>query len=78
MIESHAGQLRLDRLAREVSRPIGSTVAAGPFAGMRLDYELFPVHASPKFLGTYEQELHRVIERAIQLRPKYVLNTGCG
>ena len=44
---------------------------------MRLDYELFPVHASPKFLGTYEQELHGVIERAIQLQPKLVLNIGC-
>jgi hypothetical protein len=77
MIESQARQLGLDRLAREVSRATGNTVAAGPFAGMRLDYELFPVHASPKFLGTYEQELHRVIERAIQLRPKYVLNVGC-
>lgn len=44
---------------------------------MRLDCELFPVHASPKFLGTYEQELHSVIENAIQLHPKYVLNIGC-
>jgi hypothetical protein len=77
MIESQARQLGLDRLAREVSRATGNRVAAGPFAGMRLDYELFPVHASPKFLGTYEQELHKVIERAIQLRPKYVLNIGC-
>jgi 2-polyprenyl-3-methyl-5-hydroxy-6-metoxy-1,4-benzoquinol methylase len=77
MIESQAGQLRLDRVAREVSRATGSAVAAGPFAGMRLDYELLPVHASPKFLGTYKRELHGVIERAIQLRPKYVLNIGC-
>jgi hypothetical protein len=77
MIETQARQLGLDKLAREVSQATGSTVAAGPFAGMRLDYELFPVHASPKFLGTYERELHGVIERAIQLRPKYVLNIGC-
>src|SRR5215813_5134860 len=77
MIQLQARQLGLDKLAREISRATGSTVAAGPFTGMRLDYELFPVHASPKFLGTYEQELHRVIERAIQLRPKYVLNVGC-
>jgi hypothetical protein len=52
-------------------------VAAGPFVGMKLDYELFPVHTSPKFLGTYEQELHGAIERAIQLHPRYVLNIGC-
>src|SRR5262249_45805579 len=77
MIECQVRQLGLDRLAREVSRVTGSRVATGPFAGMILDYECFPVHASPKFLGTYEQELHRAIERAIQLRPKYVLNVGC-
>jgi hypothetical protein len=77
MMESRARQLGLDRLAREVSRATGSTVAAGPFAGMKIDYQLFPVHTSPKLLGTYEQELHRVIERAIQLCPKYVLNVGC-
>jgi hypothetical protein len=77
MIESECRELGLDRLAREVSRATGRRIAAGPFAGMRLDYELFPVHASPKFLGTYEQELHSVIERAIQLHPKYVLNIGC-
>jgi hypothetical protein len=77
IIESQARELRLDRLARDVSQATGGMVAAGPFAGMRLDYELFPVHASPKFLGTYEQELHSVIERAIQLHPKYVLNIGC-
>jgi hypothetical protein len=77
MIESQARELGLDRLAREVSLATGSIVVAGPFAGMRLDYELFPVHASPKFLGTYEQELHSMIERAIQLDPTYVLNIGC-
>jgi methylase of polypeptide subunit release factors len=38
---------------------------------------LLPVHASPKFLGTYEQELHSVVERAIWLDPTYVLNIGC-
>jgi Ribosomal protein L11 methyltransferase (PrmA) len=77
MIESMARQHGLDRLAREVSRATGGAVAAGPFAGMRLDYELLPVHSSPKFLGTYERELHNVIERAIELRPKYILNVGC-
>ena len=77
MIESECRELGLDRLAREVSRATGRRIATGPFAGMRLDYDLFPVHASPKFLGTYEQELHGVIERAIQLDPKYVLNIGC-
>lgn len=77
MIETQARELGLDSLAREVALATGSAVAAGPFTGMKLDYELLPVHTSPKFLGTYEQELHNVIERAIQLSPRYVLNVGC-
>jgi hypothetical protein len=44
---------------------------------MRLDYESLPVHAAPKFLGTYERELYSVIERAIELAPRYILNIGC-
>jgi hypothetical protein len=44
---------------------------------MRLDYEAFPVHAAPKFLGTYERELQDVLERAIWLAPEYILNIGC-
>ena len=76
-IEAQARSLGLDAIARKIARATGSVVAAGPFAGLRLNYELFPNHASPKFLGTYEQELHSVIERAICLQPKYVLNVGC-
>ena len=77
MIETQARELGLDKLAREVALATGSAVAAGPFTGMKLDYELLPVCTSPKFMGTYEKELHSVIERAIQLGPRYILNVGC-
>jgi hypothetical protein len=77
IIEASVRELALDRLARDVSQATGGAIAVGPFAGMKLDYELFPVHASPKFLGTYEQELHSSIERAIHLHPRYILNIGC-
>jgi hypothetical protein len=59
MIESRVNELGLDSTARQISQLTGGKVIAGPFAGMRLDYELLPVHAAPKFLGTYEQELQR-------------------
>jgi len=76
-IELQARSLGLDTVAREIARATGGAVAAGPFAGLKLNYELFPTHASPKFLGTYEKELHNIIERAIELKPKYILNVGC-
>jgi len=44
---------------------------------MCLDYDALPVHAAPKLLGTYEQELHPALERAIERSPSHVLNVGC-
>lgn len=77
LIEKQVASLRLDALARDVARCTEQRVAQGPFKGMRLDYEALPVHGAPKFLGTYEQELHPFIERMIALNPPFVLNVGC-
>ena len=67
----------LDNVARHVARMTNNKVLKGPFAGMRLNYEALAVHGAPKYLGTYEQELHSAVERAIELKPKVVLNVGC-
>ena len=77
IIENQVKELGLDRLAREISKRTGGRVASGPFKGMRLDYDALPVHGAPKLLGTYEKELHSVVERAISLSPRHVLNVGC-
>jgi hypothetical protein len=77
VIENQVVALGLDKLARDVSRLTEGRVAKGPFTGMKLDYEALPVHSAPKFLGTYEQELHVAIEQVIELSPKYILNVGC-
>jgi Methyltransferase FkbM domain len=77
LIEAQVQSLGLAALAREVSAATGGKVASGPFAGMKLDYDALPVHAAPKFLGTYEQELNSYIERVIGFAPRFVLNIGC-
>jgi hypothetical protein len=77
LIEAQVRALQLDELARRVSRITNRAVAKGPFSGMTLDYEALPIHGTPKFLGTYEQELHQCIERAIELSPRSILNVGC-
>jgi hypothetical protein len=77
-IERQVAQLGLDKLARQAAYMTNGRVAKGPFAGMRLDYEALSVHGAPKYLGTYEQELHPFVERAIGLNPGVVLNVGCG
>jgi hypothetical protein len=77
LIERQVIDLGLEKVAGHVSRMTKGRVASGPFAGARLDYEALPVHAAPKYLGTYEQELHSTVERAIGLKPKVILNVGC-
>ena len=59
--------LHLDEMARRISRATEGKVAKGPFSGMRLDYDALPVHAAPKFLGVYEQELHAFVEEAQEM-----------
>ena len=76
-MERRAKELGLDRLALEIAAATNFRVAKGPFVGMQLAYQMLPVHAAHRFIGTYEQELHAVIERAISLDPPSVLNVGC-
>jgi hypothetical protein len=66
-IERKVHELGLDTLARQISRENDGRVASGPFRGMRLDLNVFPVHVfGPMLLGTYEQELHPALEHAIE------------
>src|SRR5262249_62226790 len=56
-IERKVHELGLDTVARQISRENDGRVASGPFRGMRLDLNAFPVHVfGPMLLGTYEQE----------------------
>jgi SAM-dependent methyltransferase len=53
-------------------------VVSGPFKGMR--YPLLEAHCSslyPKLLGTYEDELHEVLERLMGNRYQTVIDIGC-
>jgi Ribosomal protein L11 methyltransferase (PrmA) len=77
MIEKQARALELVGLARCLADALRSRIQTGPFSGVRLDVDALPVHVAPKFLGTYEDELHGCIEMAISRRPQLVLNVGC-
>jgi ribosomal protein L11 methyltransferase PrmA len=67
----------LVKVTREVSSLTGGCVASGPFAGMRLDYEMLPDFSACLYAGTCEKELHRAIEEIVKTFPKRVLNVGC-
>lgn len=59
-----------------VSR-IGNKVFAGPFRGMELIKDVMDGLFLPSLLGTYEWEMHDIIETAIAKPYKHILNIGC-
>ncbi|CAN5673937.1 hypothetical protein BH10CYA1_BH10CYA1_55030 [soil metagenome] len=54
----------------------GGTVAAGPFFGMRYIEESVGSALYPKLLGTYEMELHAIIEKLCTQKYEYIIDVG--
>jgi hypothetical protein len=52
-------------------------VAQGPFAGLKISHESVGSELLPKVTGTYEKELHEVIEEFIASDYDTLLNIGC-
>lgn len=71
--------IRTLELTNYISQQTKRTVQSGPFAGMVLPEQVSWGNGDvlPKLLGTYEQELHPAIEKAIARNPKVVFNVGC-
>ena len=64
--------------AREFVAQRGTTVSNGPFLGMRYPRDsVFNRHSIPLLLGTYELELHAVIEETIAKRFDRIIDIGC-
>jgi hypothetical protein len=52
-------------------------VLAGPFRGMRYFNEVTWGSLIPKWVGTYEMELHPWIRRIVERPPRIVIDVGC-
>lgn len=65
------------RRQRALKRRLGQTVRSGPFKGLALaPSQSWSAHALPYVLGSYEEELHEVIERLVHLGPTTVVDVG--
>jgi SAM-dependent methyltransferase len=64
-------------LDRVVIRFTDSTVVGGPFGGLRYIEKASGSVLSAKLLGTYERELHGVIERSLERQPEWIIDIGC-
>ena len=65
------------RLTCKVGRQQDWLVASGPFAGMRYIDNAHGSRLIPKLVGSYEAELHGVIEQMIKAAPPVVIDVGC-
>jgi len=54
----------------------GGTVLSGPFAGMRFGDGRSQSEIMPKLIGSYECELHDIVESLIKLRFTTIINVG--
>jgi len=65
-------------LSRRLVERLGTHVMTGPFKGLQYPMAaLVSRHAGPKLLGTYERELHPVIESRNWREYSYVVDIGC-
>ena len=69
-------RLGLWETAARLASMTGSTVMAGPFAGMAYPATVAQRHGAPKLVGSYEQELHPVVERLAAHPPSRVVDIG--
>lgn len=80
-VEFHARQyfqrIGLSRLERLLRKQVDQKIVSGPFKGMHYLSEATGSVWAPKILGTYEQELHSIVEDLVHHRPDVFLDLGC-
>jgi hypothetical protein len=68
-----ARQTRMKTRIYDASDPV---VLSGPFVGMKYFNEVVWGPIEPKWLGTYEQELHPIVERILQTNYSNIIDVG--
>lgn len=68
---------RLNAFVSKVFKKQNSTVCYGPFKGMKYIKRSYGSGLIPKLLGTYEQELHEVIDQIISTGYQNIVDIGC-
>jgi hypothetical protein len=68
---------RFNAFTIKVFRELNSTVCFGPFKGMKYIQKSNSSALLPKILGTYEKELHKMIEQIIDEEYQNIIDIGC-
>jgi hypothetical protein len=63
-----------DHLTERFVRELGPTVRTGPLAGLKIPEEAAWL---PMLIGSYESELHPILERVMATRYRRIVDVGC-
>lgn len=67
---------RIETAWQQVAPKPTGLIVAGPFRGMRYIEKAVCSELPPKILGTYEMELHALIESIVARRPSCIIDIG--
>jgi len=70
-------KLGLPRVTQAFVQHYGATVLKGPFTGMTYVPSLLTRHITPKLLGSYESELHGVLDGIFESEYHQIVDIGC-
>lgn len=76
-INYYRNEGRQERIAQKLIRRYGAMVLNGPFKGMRYVDKSFGSVFCPKLVGSYEEELHAIIERIADAHYDTIVDIGC-
>ncbi len=74
---THRYRVKKERAFNQFVKYNGLVVLQGPFAGMRYIEDASGSELLPKLIGTYESELHSVIDEIIERRYSRIVDVGC-
>ena len=76
-LQQSLNQRRLRRVRMFLGQKYGLVVQSGPFAGMSYISEAICSSLVPKLLGSYESELHQVLNQILETDYQNVIDIGC-
>jgi hypothetical protein len=67
---------RMNKACQKLLAKSAGTVFSGPFAGMKISKNSYLKKCSEIIVGSYEQEVHKIINYVICRAPKHIINIG--
>jgi hypothetical protein len=74
--QSEKAAQQINHCWSQIERQCKGQIMSGPFSGMRYISSAVGSALAPKIVGTYEQELHPIIENIVRQQPDCIVDVG--